>query len=181
MQRQKTKIVTTSTVLNWLHDDKPRMMLNSSSKSSVVSGDCHFLVRGPVSRLGEGKEENQDDVPGTVPLHVRRARWLNNNHSKESSDGDDMSKLIKRQKDPNKMIFCCRPYSAFQAIPPTLLCPQFSQFMIDLDSCTPSTLDIEQFHQLRRIIADESIYDDGLERCAYFINNIREYGFRGFQ
>lgn len=79
-----------------------------------------------------------------------------------------------------QMIFCCRSYSAFQAIPPTLLCPQFSQFVIDLDSCIPSTLDIEQFHQLRHIMADESIYDDGLERCAYFINNIREYGFRDF-
>jgi len=37
----------------------------------VKRGDCHFLVRGPVSRLGEGKEENQDDVPGTVPLRMR--------------------------------------------------------------------------------------------------------------
>jgi len=29
-------------------------------------------------------------------------------------------------------------------------------------------------------MADESIYDDGMERCTCFINNMREHGFRGF-
>jgi len=124
---------TTSIVLNCcmsIQNGKPRMIFHSSSKSSVVSGDCHFLVRNPVSRLGKDKEESQDDAPGTVPLCMRRARWLNNNDLLRS------------------------PLLCFQAIPPTLLCPQFSQFVIDLDSCTPSTLDGEQFHQLRHIMAD---------------------------
>jgi len=49
-----------------IQNDKPRMMFHSSSKSSMVNSDYHFLVRGPASRLGEGKEENQDDVPGTA-------------------------------------------------------------------------------------------------------------------
>ena len=73
------------------------------------------------------------------------------------------------------MIFCGRPYSAFEAVPPTLLCPQFSQFVIVLDSCTPSTLDIDHFHELCTQMSD--IFIRELPRNIKFIEIMRKFGF----
>ena len=77
------------------------------------------------------------------------------------------------------MIFCDRPYFAFEAVPPTLLCSQFSQFVIDLDSCTPSTLDIEHFHELYTQMSDIFICE--LPRNIRFIEIMRKFGFPGLE
>ena len=73
------------------------------------------------------------------------------------------------------MIFCGRPYSAFWSIPLTLLCPQFSQFVIDLDSCTPSTQDIGLFHELWQDMSD--IFDDEFNRNDRSIDVMKDHGF----
>ena len=96
----------------------------------------------------------QDQLIPLVTLHRGPEDWFKNNLPKAPFSAADTSQFRKRRERSNEMIFCGRPYSAFEAVPPTLLCPQFSQFVIDPDSCTPSTLDIEHFHELCTQMSD---------------------------
>ena len=86
-----------------------------------------------------------------------------------------MKTFRETQDQVETMVFCGRPYSAFWTIPPTLLCPQFSQFVIDLDSCTPSTQDIGLFHELCQEMSD--LFDDKFNRNDRFISIMKDHGF----
>ena len=123
----------------------------------------------------EDAAERQDQLTPLVTLHRGPEEWFKNNPPKAPSSAADTSQFRKRQERSNEMIFCGRPYSAFEAVPPTLLCPQFSQFVIDLDSCTPSTLDIEHFHELCTQMSD--IFIRELPRNIRFIEIMRKFGF----
>ena len=109
-----------------------------------------------------------------VPFYKRRAQWFQKNPPKTPSSEADISRFAKRQIHSDQAIFCGRPYSNYQVIPPTLLCPQFSQFMVDLDSCTPLTSDIEFFYQLSHDISD--IISEA-ERNNVFIDIMYQHGF----
>ena len=135
------------------------------------------VQRGEQRRPDEDAEESQDEVPEMVPFYKRRAQWFQKNPPKAPSTEADTSRFAKRQMYSDQTIFCGRPYSNYQAIPPTLLCPQFSQFMVDLDSCTPSTSDIEFFYQLSHEMSD--IIGEA-ERNNVFINIMRKHGFPDF-
>ena len=87
--------------------------------------------------------------------------------------------LLKYQVYPERMIFCSRLYSAFWKIPPTLLYPQFSQFVIDLDSCAPTTHNIELFHKLCQEMLD--IFIDESDRNNKIICLMKKYSFRDLQ
>ncbi|KAL9716775.1 hypothetical protein Ac2012v2_001227 [Leucoagaricus gongylophorus] len=113
-----------------------------------------------------------------VPFYKRRAQWFQKNPPKAPSSEAATGQFAKRQIHSDQAIFCGRPYSIYQAIPPTLLCPQFSQFMVDLDSCTPSTSDIEFFYQLSHEMSD--IFTQEAERNNVFINIMRKHGFPDF-
>ena len=136
-----------------------------------------------VASLGLGEDEvllvqvpsTQDQLPPLRTFARRPGDWLTNNPTTAPSSSGELKSLLKRQVKPEKMIFYGRPYSAFWAIPPTLLCPQFSQFMIDLDSCTPSTHDIELFHELCQQMSD--LFDDERHRNERFITLMNNYGF----
>ena len=126
-------------------------------------------------RLDEYAEEKLDQLTPLVNFRRGPEDWFKNNPPKAPSSAADTSQFMKRQERSNEMIFCSRPYSAFEAVPPTLLCPQFSQFVIDIDSCTPSTLDIEHFHELCTQMSD--IFIRELPRNIRFIEIMRKFGF----
>ena len=133
------------------------------------------VQRGEQRRPDEDAEESQDEVPEMVPFYKRRAQWFQKNPPKAPSTEADTSRFAKRQMYSDQTIFCGRPYFNYQAIPPTLLCPQFSQFMVDLDSCTPSTSDIKFFHQLSHDMSN--IFTDETVRNNAFIDIMRGHGF----
>jgi len=124
-------------------------------------------------------KEKQDLFPPLGRFTRRSGDWLINNPTTAPSSAAETGNLLERQIQPERMIFCGRPYSAFWAIPPTLLCPQFSQFVADLDSCTPSTRDIELFHELCQEMLD--IFVDESDRNDQFITLMKKYGFRDLQ
>ena len=81
-----------------------------------------------------------------VLFYKRQAQWFRKNPPKVFSSEAATGQFAKHQIHSDQAIFCSRLYFIYQVIPPTLLCPQFSQFMVDLDSCIPSTSDIEFFY-----------------------------------
>jgi len=101
------------------------------------------------------------------------------NPAQEPSFGADTRRFNNRQEEPCEMIFCGRPYIAFRVVPPVLLCRQFSQFVIDVDACTPSTCDIELFHELCQQMSD--IMDEKFERNKRFIDIMKVHGFHDLQ
>ena len=113
-----------------------------------------------------------------VPFYKCQAQWFWKNPPKVFSSEAATGQFAKHQIHSDQAIFCGRPYSIYQAIPPTLLCPQFSQFMVDLDSCTPSTSDIEFFYQLSHEMSD--IFTQEAKRNNVFINIMRKHGFPDF-
>jgi len=122
-----------------------------NNKNRLIRFFCNFLQSSDTQ--DEDAAERQDQL-SLVTFRRGPEDWFKNNYSKAPSSAADTSQSKKRQERSNEMIFCGRPYSVFEAVPPTLLCPQFSQFVIDLDSCTPSTLDIEHFHELCTQMSD---------------------------
>jgi len=113
-----------------------------------------------------------------VPFYKRQAQWFQKNPPKAPSSEAATGQFAERQIHSDQAIFCGRPYSIYQAIPPTLLYPQFSQFMVDLDSYTPSTSDIEFFYQLSHEMSD--IFTQEAERNNVFINIMCKHGFSDF-
>jgi len=130
----------------------------------------------PLSRRYELRlDEYAEEKLTSVNFRKGLADYFLNNASIAPSEAAKVENFRDTQARVETMIFCGRPYSAFWAIPPTLLCPQFSQFVIDLDSCTPSTQDIGLFHELCQDMSD--IFDDEFNRNVRFINVMKEYGF----
>ncbi|KAL9713915.1 hypothetical protein Ac2012v2_002220 [Leucoagaricus gongylophorus] len=129
-------------------------------------------------QLDKDAEESQDKVPEMVPFYKCRAQWFWKNPPKALSSEAATCQFAKRQIHSDQAIFCGRPYSIYQVIPPTLLCPQFSQFIVDLDSCTPSTSDIEFFYQLSHEMSD--IFTQEAKRNNVFINIMCKHGFPDF-
>ena len=113
-----------------------------------------------------------------VPFYKRQAQWFQKNPPKAPSSEAATGQFAKCQIYSDQAIFCGRPYSIYQAIPPTLLCSQFSQFMVDLNSCTPSTSNIEFFYQLSHEVSD--IFTQEAKRNNVFINIMRKHGFPDF-
>ena len=126
-------------------------------------------------RLDEYAEEKLDQLKPLVNFRKGPADYLRNNTSMAPSESAKVKNFRATQAEAENMVFCGRPYSAFWVIPPTLLCPQFSQFVIDLDSCTPSTQDIGLFHDLCQEMSD--IFDNKFNRNGQFIDILKEYGF----
>ena len=123
-------------------------------------------------RLGEYAEEK---LTLSVNFHKGLADYLRNNPSTAPSEAAKVKTFHETQAQVETMVFCGHPYSAFWAIPPILLCLQFSQFVIDLDSCIPSNQDIGLFHKLCQDMSD--IFDDEFNRNGRFIMLMKEYGF----
>ena len=113
-----------------------------------------------------------------VPFYKCQAQWFRKNPQKALSSQSATGQFAKCQIHSDQAIFCSHPYSIYQAIPPTLLCPQFSQFMVDLDSCTPSTSNIEFFYWLSHKMSD--IFTQEAKRNNVFINIMRKHGFPDF-
>jgi len=126
-------------------------------------------------------KEKQHLFPRLGRFTRRSGDWLINNPTTAPSSAAETRNLLERQVHPERMIFCGRPYSAFWAIPPTLLCPQFSQFVVDLDSCTPSTDDIELFHELCQEMSDIFVDESEPDRNDQFISLMEKYGFGDLQ
>ena len=160
-----------------LHEHPEWQSLNEVSLFLRVKNGkgCLSLSRKKILILEEDAAQRQDQLTPLVTLRKGPADWFNNNSPKAPSSAANTSQFKKRQERPNEMIFCGRPYSAFEAIPPTLLCPQFSRFVIDLDSCTPSTLDMEHFYELYTQMSD--IFIRELPRNIRFIEIMRKFGF----
>jgi len=149
-----------------------------------------FLDKEQVVELGSGVDLADIELGSKEVLLVevlsmeklsrfttRSGDWLIN--TKVPSSAAETRNLLEHQVHPERMISCGRPYSAFREIPPTLLCPQFSQFVIDLDSCAPSTHDIELFHELCQEMSD--IFVDESDRNDEIIRLMKKYGFRDLQ
>ena len=132
----------------------------------------------PLSRrdiVDEYAKERLNQPTPSVNFHKGPADYLRNNPSMAPSEAAKVENFRDTQARVETMIFCGRPYSAFWSIPPTLLCPQFSQSVIDLDSCTPSTQDIGLFHELCQDMSD--IFDDEFNRNDRFIDVMKDHGF----
>ena len=149
---------------------------NKKQVVKLASGaDLADLELGSKEVLLVQVPSTQDQLPLLRTFAKRPRDWLTSNPTTAPSSAGELGNLLKRQVKPEKMIFYGRPYSAFWAIPPTLLCPQFSQFMIDLDSCTPSTHDIELFHELCQQMSD--LFVDEYSRNERFVTLMNKYGF----
>jgi len=61
------------------------------------------------------------------------------------------------------------------AVPPALLCKQFSQLVMDLDSCTPSVSDTECFHQLYHEMLE--MLESDADRLYQLREILQDYGF----
>ena len=131
--------------------------------------------RLPLSRRYELRLDEYAEEKPSVDFRKGLADYLRNNPSIAPSEAAKVKTFRETQAQVETMVFCGRPYSAFWAIPPTLLCPQFSQFVIDLDSCTPSNQDIGLFHELCQEMSD--LFDDEFNRNGRFIMLMKEYGF----
>jgi len=144
--------------------------------SLELGKDEVLLVEVPIA---EYADKRQDQLTPLRTFSKDIPDYLTNNPSTPPSSAGEIDNFRKSQAQPTSMIFCGRPYSAFLEIPPTLLCPQFSQFVIDLDSCTPSTRDIRLFHELCQEMSD--IFVDTVERNARFLDIMCRYGFSDLQ
>jgi len=91
------------------------------------------------------------------------------------SEAAKIKNFCVMQAQVETIVFCGHSYPTFWAIPPTLLYPQFSQFVINLDSCTPSTQDIGLFYELCQDMSD--IFDNEFNRNGRFIDIMKKYSF----
>ncbi|KIL58321.1 hypothetical protein M378DRAFT_86656, partial [Amanita muscaria Koide BX008] len=70
-----------------------------------------------------------------------RTKFLLEYRPRAPSSAGDLTEFLKRQENPDQMIYCNRPLHASVLIPVTLLHPIFGQFIDDCDNYKPTAKD----------------------------------------
>ncbi|KAJ7593241.1 hypothetical protein C8J56DRAFT_930652 [Mycena floridula] len=127
----------------------------------------HVILPG--ASVGDGSE----DVLGDLP--AKRIRFFQNNPSKSPSLEGETPSFSKRQNNPETAIYCGRPAGMVQPVPPILLHPDFSTFMDDLVSCSPTPQDVDCFHRLQ--IEMRGFFPNEASRMSEFRSILEDHGF----